>query len=232
MSSSSSAALLVLSMLVAGYIPATHCYYFKYRTAREAGHRLYLTSASIGFASFLISEIILFSILRFFSFFSWLPQLSEKLTEHHIIILIVFSFVLSVLVTWGYNNQPDSKNKNMQRVWQKDDFSMLLSHATQQLKPISVTLENRKTYVGYVARTNEPDKETSHITLLPIFSGYRDEETLHLRLTNKYKVVFSHYLSSDNDTDPEDFYIVIPVNRIISSNIFSEKVYKKISKAF
>lgn len=227
-------ALLIISILSSGYILATFCYFFRYRTAREAGHRLYLTSASLGLVAAFSAEILLLLIHALCSLLHHLPWVQSGIDIFnlpHDLLLTVMTPICAITYCLLYNSQEDIKSKNLKRAWDKDDFSSLLDYATQKLKPIAVTLESRKVYVGLVAVTNEPDSECSHLTLLPYYSGFRDKESLHLFITNKYNAVFD-YFDSETESGPpiEDLYIVIPLNRIVSSHIFNADVYDSLNK--
>lgn len=227
-------ALLIVAILSSGYILATFCYYFRYKTARESGHRLYLTSASLGLVATFTAELVLLLIHSLCFFLHHLPWVKSEVNLFdlpHDLLLTVFTPVCTVIYCLIYNSRTEIKSRNLRRAWGKDDFSALLDYATQTLKPIAATLESRKVYVGLVAITNEPDSECSHLTLLPYYSGFRDQESLHLSITNKYNAVFD-YFESDFDTELpiEDLYIVLPLNRIVSSHIFNADVYDSLNK--
>ena len=49
-----------------------------------------------------------------------------------------------------------------------------LNLAQKQAMPVSVTLDTGKIYVGLVASITDPDTTPALVTLLPMFSGYRD----------------------------------------------------------
>lgn len=234
--SSKGVALLVISILVSGYILASFCYFFRYQTARESGHRLYLTSASLGFIATIIVEFILFSLQSIATLLSHLPWVNSTIDffapAYHALLLGALTPTLSITYSLIYNKRKGAKNKNLRRAWEKDDFSSLLNYATQTLKPIAVTLESRKVYIGLVARTNEPDASCSHLTLLPYYSGYRDSETLHLSITNIYDSVFDYYKNDGSEAEIpiEDMYIVLPLTAIVSSHIFNADVYESLNK--
>lgn len=227
-------ALLIISILASGYILATFCYFFRYKTARESGHRLYLTSASLGLVATFVVEVIFLFLQTLCSFLHHLPWIRSEVDLFalpHDLVLTVSIPVCSVIYCLAYNSRTDIKSRNLKRAWGKDDFSALLDYATNTLKPIAVTLESRKVYVGLVAVTNEPDSECSHLTLLPYYSGFRDQESLHLFITNKYNAVFD-YFENDADSGPpiEDLYVVLPLNKIVSSHIFNADVYDSLNK--
>lgn len=232
MSSGLGAPFLIFSILVAGYIPATRCYAFRYKTARESGHRLYLTTAVLGFFAFFLSGVLIYLIDFLWFFLSHLPWLETSngfFKSGKVLVLSLMAPVLSSIMTFLYNKSPNSKNKNIHRVWEEDDLSALLSYATRNIKPIAITTSSRKVYIGYVARTNEPDRERSHITLLPLYSGYRDKDSLRLHVTIEYEEVFSYYENEVGEADVEDFYVVIPVSEIVSSHVFNPAIYHKVN---
>ena len=233
MNNGTGAASLIILLVISGYILAVGCYAFRYRTARESGHRLYLTAASLGFASFILSAVILYLIhflCVLLSNLPWVELSTGFLTPENTMAFIgTFSPILSGLIAVLYNRIPGKKAKHLYQAWEGDDLSALLCYSTREFKPIAVTTISRKIYIGYVARTNEPG-EFSHITLLPLYSGYRDKDTLHLHITTEYTKVFDYYdPEKNNSTDIEDFMVVIPVSQIVSSHVFSADVYEKVN---
>ena len=105
----------------------------------------------------------------------------------------------------------------------RDDFDSICFDALSQFKPIAITLESRKVYVGYVADGFEP-KEGSSLTLLPVYSGYREKDTLSFKLISAYDVV-REFFHSDR-LGIEDYYIAFPRDKILSLHIFNDHLYK------
>lgn len=95
---------------------------------------------------------------------------------------------------------------------------------THQL-PVSVSLDNRKVYVGYVwgLAPLDPHRVGDYaVRLLPIRSGYRDEKTLELHFTTRYTEVYRRIGREELEgVKREDFLIVLPVKNIISANLFA-----------
>lgn len=236
MNSPPGTAFLLISLLVSGYILATQCYAFKYKTARESGHRLYLTCAALGFLVALSVEILYYSIHLLSFLLSNLPWTGESLKiygNNHTLTLSILSPIAAFLFTIFYNLPKGRKNKNLKKAWEKDDLSSLIRYATSSPegpKPIAVTLESRKIYIGLVARTNEPDAENAHLTLLPLYSGYREESNLHLHITNIYESVFDYYADNSSTLNIKDLYIVIPISKMVSAHIFNHEIYDEINQ--
>ena len=62
-----------------------------------------------------------------------------------------------------------------------------------------------------------------------MYSGYRDENTLDLRITIDYEVVLNWHLMGDESLIPEDFRVVVPMSEIVSARLFDENVYDDFS---
>ncbi len=146
--------------------------------------------------------------------------------------LAVLAPILSVIVTVAYNKLvPHAKESNLQKVWEYNDFDSLLAFAASQNLPMAFTLENNKVYVGIISRTSEPHtehSESAHISILPLYSGYRDKERLDLILTTEYGEVFDWYSNGSVEPDLTNYNVVVPLSRIISANIFHYEIYEAI----
>ena len=68
----------------------------------------------------------------------------------------------------------------------------------------------------------------SDVALIPLASGYRDQETHELVITTNYAPAINEYLDSDPeipDLIHEDFRVVVPASEIVSARIFSPEIY-------
>ncbi|WP_156502521.1 MULTISPECIES: hypothetical protein [unclassified Oleiphilus] len=118
----------------------------------------------------------------------------------------------------------------MYDVFQKDDLSKTILTSMIEEKPLQVTLDNRKAYVGYVLDTVEPMTESSYLTILPMMSGYRDSETLELTLSNDYFSSIEDFETAGRE-NPDDFGIVLPRSKIVSCHIFNQFLHNNITDA-
>lgn len=86
-----------------------------------------------------------------------------------------------------------------------------------------ITMSDRKVYVGRVISLGEPTEKQGpdqEISIVPVFSGYRDKDTLSVILNNSY----------DNKADAKDFYLILKQDNIVSACEFVESLYKKFSE--
>jgi hypothetical protein len=124
------------------------------------------------------------------------------------------------------------KEKAAQRAIERsnDFLEMLLARAQREIKLVSVTLKNRKVYVGLVTRTVDPLYDRKYIQFLPIKSGYRDSATLGLMLVVDYAAVYAKIIQRELPVvvgGIQDFEIVIPVSEIQSVNLFDPAAYSQ-----
>lgn len=209
-------AFLAFAIAASGFIIATYCYKFKFEIARQSGHRLYLTVVTYGFLPAIPAAVFL------------LLFIPAEASAYPLVLGLV-TIILSIGLTVGYNKKaPDAKQTALLKAWKQDDLESVCSAALLNFRPVAVSLENRKVYIGYVADTLEPSEDASYISIIPIRSGYRDKETMQLKLTHKYQSIINALSKGDTDMD-ERYLIVIPRNRIMTINIFNDHLYQEIS---
>jgi hypothetical protein len=98
-------------------------------------------------------------------------------------------------------------------------LSRLLHAATIRDFPVSVTLENRKTYVGFVIGAPNLDPSDQYVQILPLVSGYRDKDDLRLRFTDNYSEVYQ-----SGRVDPSDFIVVLRVENIRMASFYDPNI--------
>lgn len=98
----------------------------------------------------------------------------------------------------------------------------LLFVAMEEEALVSVTLSNRKVYVGWPVYTPDLRRETRDFRLLPAVSGYRDEKTLELWFTTQYIGIYQRLGGGAFEgLSAEDFEVAIPLDEVTSVGQFS-----------
>lgn len=214
-----SATVIILVAACAGYIFVTSFYPLKYKFARKSGHHLYLSVLVIGipftFASMLLGSILFKEGPTVFIFF-----ICSAIASPYTLACLLNAFA----------------NRKQQAMWDtlsRDDLGWVLAHAIVEYKPIQVTLDTSKCYVGFVMDTLEPKDDNSYLSVLPIYSGYRDEKQ-QLILPNYYAEVANAITTSqdksmaDNHSELlHDYKIVIPKSRIVTCHIFNDHLLRE-----
>lgn len=90
-------------------------------------------------------------------------------------------------VAWGYTAP-------------KNQLLILLSEAVFDRRMMSVTLRNRIVYVGYVREAPSLDPTEVYFRVYPVFSGYREKDTLTFCRTTEYQPVQDAHSTSTTST--------------------------------
>lgn len=232
-------ALLLLLPLVGGYFFAKEVNFIKFEVAREDGHRFYFTAAYYGLVCFLVS-VILFMLLKtakdHISLFNFLdliqefiidifaPMLKEQKQARGQInfsIICLFSIFVGRFSPMLINRLMRTKGiAALKEAAAKDEFEGLLVDAISGQKMISVTLSTGKVYAGQPIGTAEPRSSRKAIAMLPLVSGYRDDDG-KLNLTTHYDQIFSEA------NDAGDYRLILPIDKIISAAFFDALVYER-----
>ena len=102
-----------------------------------------------------------------------------------------------------------------------------VEEAGKQAGLVTLTLSNRKVYVGwpeYLSDADNPRPPNQHLYFSPVFSGYRKEDTLEMEITNDYE----RFLYDDL---LEEWEMVIPVNEIVHVQPFDPDVHDEMQRA-
>lgn len=78
-----------------------------------------------------------------------------------------------------------------------------------------------------------PAGDNSHLTILPIYSGYRDTDNLKFILACRYQDVIKLIDSAEPDPSHiEDYSIAFPRVRITSLHIFNDHLHASVSSSY
>lgn len=132
------------------------------------------------------------------------------------------------------------KERWLRNAMKKDQIEAFLLNAAEKESSIAVTMDDQKVYVGYVVSGFDPTIGRKCIQILPLMSGYRDDETHKVRFTTFYGALYGHD-GSANQTMPlpaplghlnaEDFITLLPVDRIASYRMFDSVAYRVFQNA-
>ena len=103
-----------------------------------------------------------------------------------------------------------------------NDLLRLLHKANHEELLVSVTLDNKKVYIGPLASAPDLEPHEIFFSMVPFFSGYREASTLELVLTVSYLEVTERH-----NLDLANFLIVIPIASVRSANLFDPDAYAK-----
>jgi hypothetical protein len=92
---------------------------------------------------------------------------------------------------------------------------------------IAITLASRKWYVGYLVENVSLEPRETHFQILPIWSGYRDKDTLDAVRVIDYRDVYSAFSSDPGNkkADLSIFSLAIPMSQVQDARYFDVGVY-------
>ena len=238
---------LLLLPLLAGYLFLRFAFQFRYRTQSLDGHKLVLWAACAGLGSGFVSRLIIVGGQRFapgaFSqiqvFSSILPFEYAGTAVLSIVVALLAAALWNLrwelLVLKGFWKQFGSTpwlamlyftSQSGKRDYainaavgeQQNDLFKLINEAFSSKSLLSITLANRKFYVGYAKRRPTLSPEDQFVELVPILSGYRDKDTLEFHFTTDYQV---------DDAKPDPLSVMFPLKDIQVANRFDLERYMR-----
>lgn len=212
--------LLILPLL-GGFLFLHLCNFVKFWAQLLDGYRLLLYSALAGFMLSVFSRIALVELGHMPALAClggiwgrYAPQIEYVDTA---VGALALGPVLACL--WNlFEKTPSAVSREINR--RGNTLLKLLHRAVVGSSLISVTLDNRKWYVGYVTASPNLRPTEASFDILPVISGYRDTATLETRRTTFYAEVLSR-----QDIDPMDFAISIPFSCVKMASLFDPRLY-------
>jgi len=155
---------------------------------------------------------------------------------------LVLGPALALLINVVFFRTDSARARAAKQAYQHFDkvFELLFEHAMQNSRFVELTLRTRKVYMGWVLNCPPPHITREGVEVAPIWSGFRDEETLEVVFTTQYDEVLRTYFDSDGgDGSPqaraqqlrdEGAVVVFPMSEVVSARIFDEERYRELAE--
>lgn len=146
----------------------------------------------------------------------------------------IFSVALGVVAPLGLNLVFTQQVAERRAVREYGGLmERLIEEAIDERKLIEVSLRNRKSYVGFALANKIASWPESHLSLLPVSSGYRDQETQKLVLTTHYAKAIQDHM--DEQGMPREgvrdfvrqFRVVFPMSEVVSVRFFDPNFHER-----
>lgn len=115
-----------------------------------------------------------------------------------------------------------SKSKDMEIGRHGNLLLKLLNQAHKERRLVSITLDSRKWYVGWVVQAPNLDPQELFFQLLPFISGYREKDTLVA-----HRSVFYQDVLEDAGQNKDQFLITLPLKDVKIAGFFNDEVYNE-----
>lgn len=199
---------VVLLPFISGFILITGYPYLKYRVASYSSYQLVIISVIFGLglvfaASFILWVFSLISPSTHEFIHLGLNVIKSPLTDLIIDQKVVVTnasfltvFISVLIVFWGRSEKkkdPEGFKLKIEKIRDKQlldtagPIEELFDVSKKLQYPVMITLKNRKVYIGLIDDMPPPFLgQKRHVKLLPLYSGFRDSETLHYEQDEDY----------------------------------------------
>jgi hypothetical protein len=210
---------LLLFPLLAGYIFLHTNRYLRWKAQTLDGNRLLLEAAKYGIVFELLGRAVTLVAMQ-------IPRF--QYLEASLYKVAPFSYVGTALVALALGicfgplsnlllDELVAKSLALRR--QGNHLLRLLNDASEEGNLVSVTLDTRKWYVGYVVETPSLDPKDQFFSIIPIFSGYRDKDSLETKRLTEYRF--------ESVTNVDSYAKVLSTSRVVDANLFDVDLYDK-----
>lgn len=219
---------LLIFPLIGGYYFLITSLRYRYQHQRLDRQRLIFNSAIAGTIFLFLSFLIVTAVYNFSP--ETLPELRSHVPfKQNYLGTSVMSLILAVISAHLSNHNFDRVEYIKSLINKSGDgLDSLFFDALENGESISITLKNRKVYVGFVQSVEEPGD--NYIKLIPLFSGFRETESLELIFTTNYLDLYIEENEGDLDQKPESFFeLTIKKEEVIIANRFDIRAYEKLN---
>lgn len=218
---------LFLIPILGGYWFLTHLYFTKYSALRESGYHLFFRSAFAGVLLSFLARLLIFPLDRYFP---WIGTLWKSFIPYDYYGTAILSVILGFLLPFALNPFYGQEKAQRRTAEERGELiESIIADSLDRRKLIELSLKNGKVYIGFALRSRMIRRGESDVALIPLASGYRNQETHELTITTNYAPAINKYIDSDqeiSDLIREDFQVVIPSSEIMSVRIFSPEIYQ------
>ncbi|HKQ30803.1 MAG TPA: hypothetical protein VJS66_05915 [Burkholderiales bacterium] len=237
-------ALLLILPVIGGYYFTNNWNVTHFRSAREEGHRLYFRAVLYGSVLFTVVYLLRVVLNKFVTPYAGFEALLDELILpllkpdkdgfklSSIAITSFYSLIIGVTL-WKPLNYLFPRDHFLKKAVQNNDFERLIHTAVEKNSPLCMTVENQKVYVGFVVKTLDPTQDRKTLGILPVMSGYRLANR-RVEFTTYYSDIYDEIRNAETGRfahlTPDDFEIVIPVDKIVSANMFDILAYEEFGR--
>lgn len=215
--------LRIIGLLLAGYF-LSRSYFIRFWLDRLEPTRLLLWCA--GFGLILYGIVATAGAERLASTFaSALPADLDVRTVSAVLLSLLLAYGGN-LVLWLIDHNVETNFRIQTAIRVDAGFHRLILEAMRDQNLVTLTLDTRKVYVGYVVQAPTLRLEDAFVSLLPIYSGFRDQNTQEFVLTNDYQQIYEELLAADDfDRSYPEFRLTLMLRDIRAASLFDDDVY-------
>jgi len=159
------------------------------------------------------------------------PAFFPDVRERAAIPSVLLGIVLPVPLNYLFFSPRNAERRVAEK--HGDLIELLIVESIERGKLVEVSLKGDKVYIGFALASRVAKWTGSHMSMLPVSSGYRDKETRELTITTNYASVLAKRIKEiGNATEQSvvelrDFRMVIPRSEIVSARLFDPEFHQQ-----
>lgn len=208
--------------LAAGYLFLILCDFFSYRIEKEAGYHVLFKSLIVGILLFTFSNMVLSEIDLIRSFNT---EIIDSIIPIDNAIRIILMFGFACVFALGINRFHDEERSYSKYIEKKGTaIERRIFDGMRLGEPLQISLESRKVYIGFVKSVDFAEMNLGDVTMFPLYSGYRDENTQELKITTSYRFLIDNLLGYGHISEDDYLDIVFRMSDISTVRSFDEHI--------
>lgn len=213
---------LLLVPALAGYLFLNRFNGTRYSLPRETGYHVVFQSAIAGVVLFFIARLLVVIANTYFpaiaKFWNTVVPLDYSGTAAGTVILA--AILPLVLNTFSRFDRFKARQQAAEAAG--DQISLIIDQAMLEGRFVELSLANGKSYVGSPIQGTFGHRDGGDVALIPIASGYRDNDSRDLVMTTNYAPAIEDQLS---DRALDDLKVAFPMRDISSARLFDQELY-------
>jgi hypothetical protein len=211
---------LLLLPLLGGFLFSFTAHLFRYGAQRLEGYKLLFQSAIAGVVLSFVARLFVLAIAHIGTG-AWLEARWFVFSPFPFSATSALSMVLGPIAALILNVFIDRERASGIEVLRNGNpLIRLLYRAAKERFLVSITMDNRKWYVGWILESPSLLPAERYFRLLPYMSGYRDQATLET-----FRTVFYEDVLNSPEIDKDELVLTLPIDSVKIAGRFNENVY-------
>ena len=211
---------LLLLPLLGGFLFFFTAHLFRFGAQRLEGYKLLFQSAVVGVILSFIARLIVLALAAT-SAGAWMESRWSVFSPFPFSATSALAMVLGPIAAIILNlfiNVDVAKRIEVRR--NGSPLLKLFYRAAKERFLVSVTMDTRKWYVGWILELPSLVPQEKYFRLLPYISGYRDASTLET-----FRTVFYDEVLNTPGVDADELVLTLPIDSVKIAGRFNENFY-------
>ena len=218
-------ALLVPAL--AGFVLLFGTHLFRYWLNRQGGYKLLFATALAGAILLALARALVVIAGKEHVPEWWYAYASFQMSET-VGLSVLLALVCAFLINLGFSRTRAAKLVSRNG---GDLIECLLEDCLVRNAPVELTMSSGKAYIGFPRESGLTVSGESDIAIVPLASGYRDNEKKTLVVTTDYSETVYELVFENGTLSYDDFQVILPLNEVASARYFDRDAYNHLNRS-